>query len=116
MGFGRRYSCYVLKCKDNKYYTGSTETRKIQERFQKHLAGTGSKWCRQFPPIEVVKTVDNLLSSEAFRQENTECVRIMREHNDIQICRGGDFLFPLGSKWWVYRLPKDMALTFASVS
>ena len=70
MGVGRRYSCYVLKCKENKYYTGSTETRKIQERFQKHLTGKGSKWCRQFPPLEVVKTIDNLLSSEAFNLEN----------------------------------------------
>ena len=114
MGAGRRYSCYVLKCQGNKFYTGSTETRKIKERFEKHLAGIGSKWCKQFRPIQVVKTVDDLLSYEAIRQENTECVRIMREHNDIQICRGGDFLFPLGSDWWVYRLPEDLRLACVS--
>ncbi|MAD43385.1 MAG: hypothetical protein CMH98_00130 [Oceanospirillaceae bacterium] len=108
MGLGRRYSCYVLKCENDKFYIGSTETSKIQERFQKHLTGLGSKWCRKFRPIKIIKTIDNLLSPEAFRQENTECVRIMREHNDIQICRGGDFLFPLGSDWWVYRLPEDL--------
>ena len=114
MGLGRNYSCYVLRCTDGKFYIGSTETRKIQERFEKHRNGKGSKWCRQFPPTEVVKTIDNLLSFEAFRMENTECIRIMREHNNIQICRGGDFLFPLGSDWWGYRLPEDLRLTCVS--
>jgi predicted GIY-YIG superfamily endonuclease len=110
----RKYSVYILQCKSGKFYTGSTETRKIQERFEKHRIGTGSKWCRQFQPTEVIKTIDNLLSGEAFRMENTECIRIMREHNDIQICRGGDFLFPLDSNWWVYRLPEDLRLACVS--
>lgn len=109
-----KYSCYVLRCADGKFYTGSTETRKIQERFEEHQIGKGSKWCRQFPPIEVIKTIDNLRSYEAFRAENTECIRIMQEHNNIQVCRGGDFLFPLNSNWWVYRLPDNLRLTCVS--
>ena len=94
------FSCYVLKCQDGKFYTGSTLTRTIQDRFNKHKNGDGSKWCYQFPPSEIIKTIDGLTSPQAFRQENVECLRIMRENQDIQCCRGGDYLFPLGTDWW----------------
>ena len=94
------FSCYILKCQNGKYYTGSTLTRTIQDRFNKHKNGEGSKWCYQFPPSEIIKTIDGLTSPQAFQQENVECLRIMRENQDIQCCRGGDYLFPLGTDWW----------------
>lgn len=103
MNFYRNISCYVLRCEGGKFYTGSTPTHRLQERFEEHRTGAGSKWCRKYPPIEIVKTTDRLLSQEGFRMENTECKRIMREHNDIQCCRGGDYLFPETDRqveWW----------------
>ena len=94
------FSCYVLKCQNGKFYTGSTLTSHIKVRFDKHKMGLGSRWCYQFPPSEIIKTINGLTSPQAFRQENVECLRIMREKNDIQCCRGGDYLFPLGTDWW----------------
>lgn len=95
--------CYILECEQNKFYTGSTVRWKLQARFEAHRDGNGSKWCKQFRPIRVLKVIQNLTSPEGFTQENIECRRIMIENNDLQCCRGGDILFPLGSDWWVSR-------------
>jgi predicted GIY-YIG superfamily endonuclease len=94
------FSCYILECMSGKFYCGSTFTSRIQTRFLEHRLGKGSKWCQQFRPCKILKTVDNLTSWEAIRQESVECLRVMREKKDIQCCRGGDYLFPLGSDWW----------------
>ena len=96
-------SCYIIECEEGKYYVGSTADWKVQIRFEAHRDGTGSKWCQQFPANRIVKLIENLTSVEGFTQENIECKRIMIENNDLQCCRGGDILFPLGSDWWVNR-------------
>ena len=100
----RRFSCYILECAEGKYYAGSTLTRNVQNRFQMHCNGTGAKWCRAFPPLRIIKVTDNLTSQEAFDMEDSECVRIMRENNDIQICRGGNYNFPPESTWWYQKV------------
>ena len=99
----RNISCYIIGCEEGKYYVGSTPDWRVQTRFKAHRNGTGSKWCQQFPGIRIVKLIENLTSAEGFNQENTECIRILIENNDLQCCRGGDILFPLGTVWWVNR-------------
>ena len=96
----RNFSCYILQLRGGKFYVGSTLTRNVQRRFEMHRDGDGAKWCRDFPPIRVIRVIDNLTSQEAFKREDTECVRIMKEHNDMQCCRGGSYNFPVGSDWW----------------
>lgn len=104
----RRFSCYILQCYNGKFYVGSTLTHKVQRRFEMHRDGTGSKWCRIYKPMRILHVIENLTSREAFKREDTECVRIMREHDDIHICRGGSYNFPPDTDWW-YKDFKDGA-------
>ena len=99
----RKFSCYILQLQQGKFYVGSTLSSYVQKRFQLHCDGDGAKWCRTYEPIKILKIINNLTSREAFKREDTECVRIMRENNDLQICRGGNYNFPPNSDWW-YRL------------
>ena len=48
------YYTYMIRCKDNSIYTGMTNN--IEERFSKHLIGTGAKYTKSHIPekIEVV--------------------------------------------------------------
>ena len=103
----RNFSCYILELRGGKFYVGSTLTHNVQRRFEMHCDGDGAKWCRKFRPIRVLHVIDNLTSQEAFKREDTECVRIMKEQNDIHCCRGGSYNFPVGSDWWYRQWGKD---------
>lgn len=47
-------SCvYVLKCTNEKYYIGRTTD--VVLRFNKHVAGLGSKWCTVYKPLAIVE-------------------------------------------------------------
>ena len=72
----------------------------VQQRYAKHYKGTGSKWCRIHRPVRIVKIISGLTSQEAIKMEDIECIRVMKEHNDINVCRGGNYNFPETAYWW----------------
>lgn len=42
------YYTYMIRCKDNSIYTGMTKN--IEERFNKHLTGSGAKYTKLHQP------------------------------------------------------------------
>ena len=42
------YYTYMIRCKDNSIYTGMTNN--IEERFNKHLTGSGAKYTKSHQP------------------------------------------------------------------
>jgi predicted GIY-YIG superfamily endonuclease len=47
---------YVLRCKNDKYYVGKTESSRLNVRIGEHLSGD-SWWTKQNPPLELVEKV-----------------------------------------------------------
>jgi len=43
---------YILKCKNNSYYVGSTDN--IKRRFKEHLAGIGGSYTKHYPSIRLI--------------------------------------------------------------
>lgn len=46
------YYTYMLKCKDDSYYTGYTND--LHKRVKKHNEGTGAKYTRGRGPVELI--------------------------------------------------------------
>lgn len=46
---------YVLKLKDEKYYVGKTHSA-VEQRWQAHQTGFGSKWTQKYPPVQILET------------------------------------------------------------
>ena len=48
------YYTYMIRCIDNSIYTGITNN--IEERFNKHISGTGAKYTKSHKPekLEIV--------------------------------------------------------------
>lgn len=49
---------YILKCKQNKYYVGSTHD--LDKRLEEHYSGEGSFWTKQYHPIETIEIMENV--------------------------------------------------------
>lgn len=47
-----KWTLYILKCKDNSYYTGITND--LPKRLSDHMAGKGAKYTRGRGPFDVV--------------------------------------------------------------
>lgn len=45
---------YVLRCGDGSLYTGSTTD--VQRRLREHQRGTGARYTRSHPPVELAYT------------------------------------------------------------
>lgn len=58
---------YMLKCRDNTYYTGYTTD--IKKRIAVHESGKGAKYTRGRGPFELVYTEEFPDKSSAMRQE-----------------------------------------------
>lgn len=58
---------YILKCRDNSFYTGWTTH--LQKRIEKHNQGLGAKYTRSRRPVELIyfETFDN--KSDALKRE-----------------------------------------------
>ena len=100
------FSVYLLRCEDNRRYSGSTLTHMIQERYKQHLAGRGSKWTHRFPPLGIIQVWHEMTSAEAFVFEHELCEQQMLLHKDLDACRGGRHNFPnMGPEthWWCPR-------------
>ena len=85
---------YILRCKHSKWYIGSTGN--ISRRFQQHIAGYGSEWTRQHPPIEVYHKIplcdpqDATLRPLFDPTEDGVTIKMMMQYG-IENVRGGSF-------------------------
>lgn len=48
----QKHYVYILRCKDNSYYTGYTTD--VKRRLEEHSNGTGAKYTRGRSPLELV--------------------------------------------------------------
>ena len=95
------FSVYTLKCEDGRYYVGSTNTHTIHTRFLKHARGEGSKFCRNHAPVEIVDTINNLTSTQAYNRETPVVYEILAREEDLDAARGGEINYALGTRFWV---------------
>lgn len=58
---------YILKCKDNTYYTGYTVN--LERRLEEHQLGLASKYTRGKTPVELVYWEELPGKSEAMQRE-----------------------------------------------
>ena len=58
---------YILKCSNDKYYTGSTID--LQRRFAQHQAGEGANFTRKNLPVELVYFEEFPRIDQAFYRE-----------------------------------------------
>lgn len=58
---------YILKCSNNKFYTGSTKN--IDVRLNQHQSGLGSKFTKAHLPVELVYFEEFDYISKAFYRE-----------------------------------------------
>ena len=58
---------YILKCKDNTYYTGYTVN--LDRRLEEHQLGLASKYTRGRTPVELVYWENMDTKSEAMQRE-----------------------------------------------
>lgn len=61
------YYLYILKCSDNSLYTGITNN--LEQRFQCHEDGKGSKYVRSRLPFEHIYTENFENRSDALKKE-----------------------------------------------
>lgn len=73
---------YVLKCKGDRYYIGSTEN--FEKRINDHFEGKGSYYTRKYPPEYVV---ESYTSEDPFDEDKT-VKKYMATHG-IDNVRGG---------------------------
>lgn len=60
---------YILKCKDNSYYTGITKN--IKKRIESHKSGKGSKYTKNRGPFQLVYKEKCTNHSTALKRENS---------------------------------------------
>ena len=58
---------YILLCKDNSLYTGSTNN--LEKRFADHQKGKGSKYTRSHKPVKIVYREEIESKSSALKRE-----------------------------------------------
>ena len=77
---------YVLRCGGRRFYVGSCNENRLQERIAEHYAGRGAKFTEVFEPEELMETrpVEGNFSEDMVVHE------YMREHG-IDMVRGGTY-------------------------
>ena len=84
-----RNTVYVLKCKNDKYYVGSTKNRK--KRYRQHLSRRGgSKWTRTHRPIEVIDEYKRIPSRYVLGTESKVTAEYMYKYG-VNNVRGAAF-------------------------
>ena len=58
---------YLLECRNSKIYTGITTD--VTRRFDEHLKGTGAKFTRSNPPLQILVVKPCINRSEASSME-----------------------------------------------
>lgn len=58
---------YILRCRDNSYYVGST--RNLEQRLAQHQAGHGAQYTRRRLPVVLAYAAEFARIEEAFSME-----------------------------------------------
>ncbi|MFW6225801.1 MAG: CHC2 zinc finger domain-containing protein [bacterium] len=82
-GYSGKGDVYVLKLEDRKYYIGYTEN--LPQRMESHFSGRGSKWTKEYKPLEIVKVYKGVN-----RKFETELTELYMKKYGYRIIRGGD--------------------------
>lgn len=80
-----KFTIYVLKCKNDKYYVGKTE-KNINDRFLEHQSGKGSEWTNKYEPLQIIEFFKN---SDSY-DEDTTTKKYMQIYG-IENVRGGSY-------------------------
>lgn len=75
------YTLYILKCKDNKLYTGITND--LDNRLKMHKEGKGSKFVRANLPFKLIYTELHKDKSSALKKESK--IKKMKKKYKLQI-------------------------------
>jgi putative endonuclease len=59
---------YILKCRDNSFYTGITNDP--QKRFKEHVSGKGGRYTRSHRPVKMVYLEKTSSRSKALKRES----------------------------------------------
>lgn len=76
---------YIVKCRDNTYYTGWTKD--LDRRMKAHNSGTGAKYTRSRRPVRLVYYEAYRTKEEAMRRER-EIKRMSRKEKEKLIDEG----------------------------
>lgn len=76
---------YIVKCRDNTYYTGWTKD--LDRRMKAHNSGTGAKYTRSRRPVCLVYYEAYGTKEEAMRRER-EIKRMSRKEKEKLIAEG----------------------------
>jgi len=76
---------YILKCKDNKYYVGTT-TLDTTKRLTQHMSGRGSAWTKKYPPLWIEKELKN-----CDKYDEDKWTKIYMDRYGINNVRGGAY-------------------------
>ena len=71
-----RFYVYILKCRDNSFYTGYTAD--LGRRIKEHNTGKGAKYTRARKPVQLLYWEDHISIQDAMRRER-EIKRLSRE-------------------------------------
>lgn len=82
----KRWTIYILKCKEGKYYVGKTKNlrHRIGEHFKTNISA--SKWTSTYPPISILQIIQNCDSYD----EDKFTLKMMEKFG-INNVRGGSF-------------------------
>ena len=76
---------YILKCKNNKYYVGTT-TLDTTKRLAQHMSGRGSAWTRKYKPLWIEKEIKN-----CDKYDEDKWTKIYMDKHGINNVRGGSY-------------------------
>lgn len=85
-----RWTLYILKLEQDKWYVGIT-SKTVEYRFKQHKNGFGANWTRKYKPLEIVDTKDlgecEVEKAQLFEGRVTR--EYMEKYGDNTV-RGGD--------------------------
>lgn len=62
-----KYYVYILLTENNTLYCGYTND--VEQRFEKHINGTGAKYTKANKPVKILYTKEFQTKSEALKEE-----------------------------------------------
>lgn len=76
---------YILKCKNNKYYVGTTK-QDVKKRLTQHMKGSGAAWTKKHKPLWVEKEIENC---DVYDED--KWTKIYMDKHGIENVRGGSY-------------------------
>lgn len=80
----KNWVVYILRCKDDTLYTGSTD--RLEHRLQMHRSGKGAKYTRGRGPLTLAYVENCLDRSHALRREYA--VKRLTRQEKLALCAG----------------------------